>query len=119
MSAPVWYRSLYWRFALGFVLLLAVLLVVQGVVFLWMTGQMDELSPTRTSAQFATAIADEVSAALTERPDLDLEEFVRSNFGRALRGFAVVMADGRLVVSDRMPIPPQLVGQVRRRLSGD
>ena len=119
MSAPVWYRSLYWRFALGFVLLLAVLLVVQGVVFLWMTGQMDELSPTRTSAQFASAIADQVSAALTDRPDLDLEGFVRSNFGRALRGFAVVMLDGRLVISDRMPVPPQLVGQVRRRLSGD
>ena len=35
----VWYRSLYWRIALGFVALLATLLAVQGTVFLWMTGR--------------------------------------------------------------------------------
>jgi two-component system sensor histidine kinase BaeS len=119
MSSPVWYRSFYWRIALGFVGLLAALLIVQGVVFLWMTGQMDELSPTRTSAQFAGAIADDVAAAITERPDLDLDAFVRSKYGRALRGFAVLMTDGRLVVSERMPMPPPSIGQLRRRLSGD
>ena len=29
MSDPVWYRSLYWRIAFGFVALLAVLLLAQ------------------------------------------------------------------------------------------
>lgn len=118
MSAPAWYRSLYWRFGLGFVLLLAALLIVQGTVFLWMTGQMDELSPTRTSAQFATAIATDLSRELTERPDVDLSAYVKGQYGQALRGFAVVMNDGRVVTSERMPIPPNLVPQVRRRLSG-
>jgi signal transduction histidine kinase len=104
---------------LGFVGLLATLLIVQGFVFLWMTGQMDELSPTRTSAQFASAIATEVAEALTDQPDLDLDAFVKAKYGRALRGFAVVMADGRVVVSERMPMPPPSIGQLRRRLSGD
>ena len=54
MPDPIWYRSLYWRFAFGFVALLATLLVVQGLVFLWMTGSMAELFPSRSPAQFAS-----------------------------------------------------------------
>ena len=53
MPDPVWYRSLYWRIALGFVALLASLLVVQGLVFLWMTGRMTDLFPNRSPAQLA------------------------------------------------------------------
>ncbi len=56
MPELVWYRSLYWRIAFGFVALLATLLVVQGLVFLWMTGRMTDL-PTRTPAQFASSMA--------------------------------------------------------------
>ena len=57
MPDPVWYRSLYWRIALGFVALLAALLVVQGLVFLWMTGRMADLFPNRTATQLAATLA--------------------------------------------------------------
>ena len=40
MSEPVWYRSLYWRIAFGFIALLAVVLVAQVVVFLWLTDRI-------------------------------------------------------------------------------
>ena len=116
MPTRLWYRSLYWRIALGFVAMMATILVVQGVVFLWMTGQMDELSPNRLPSQFAATMAADLSAALTEHPDLDTETYIRTNYGRALRGFAVVFVDQRAIVSERIPPPPPLVSQLRRRL---
>ena len=64
MADLVWYRSLYWRIALGFVALLATLLVLQVLVFLWISGRMDDLFPNRTPAQFAGTIATDLSAAL-------------------------------------------------------
>jgi two-component system, OmpR family, sensor kinase len=118
MSDPVWYRSLYWRIALGFVALLATLLAVQGVVFLWMTGRMDALFPGRSPAQLAETIATDVATAVTEQPALDLQSHVMSRYGRALRGFAVVMTDGRTIVSERIPPPPNLAGSLRGRLRG-
>ena len=39
MSDPVWYRSLYWRIGFGFVGLLAILLLGQGLIFLWLTDR--------------------------------------------------------------------------------
>ena len=35
---PAWFRSLYWRIALGSMAVLAVLLLAQALVFLWMSG---------------------------------------------------------------------------------
>ena len=53
MPEIAWYRSLYWRIALGFVALLAALLAVQGVVFLRITGRAAELLPGRTPGEYA------------------------------------------------------------------
>ena len=39
-TRPVWYRSLYWRIAFGFVALLDVLLVLQVIHFLWLTDRI-------------------------------------------------------------------------------
>ena len=88
MPEQVWYRSLYWRIALGFVALLATLLLVQGTVFLWMTGRMTDFFPSRSSAQLASTVAADVAAALTEDPDLDLTTFVRGRYTGAGRSFA-------------------------------
>ena len=57
MSEPVWYRSLYWRIAFGFVALLAVLLVAQGVVFLWLTDRIVGLVARRTARRQLAAAA--------------------------------------------------------------
>ena len=48
MPELVWYRSLYWRIALGFVALLATLLAAQGTAFLWLTGRAAEFLPGRS-----------------------------------------------------------------------
>jgi signal transduction histidine kinase len=117
MPETVWYRSLYWRIAIGFVALLAALLVVQGGLFVWMTNRTD-LFPSRSPAQLASTIASDLSAALGERPDLDLETYIMSRHGRAIRGFVVVTLDGRTVVSRRIPPPADLASNARARLFG-
>lgn len=116
-ATPVWFRSLYWRIATGFIGLLAALLIVQAFVFLWMTGRIDVLFPSRSPAQFAARMAADVSAALAASPDLDLDDYVRGHYGRALVGYVVVRADGRTIVSSRIPPPPQLSRVVRNRLA--
>src|SRR5262245_12089113 len=108
MSDLVWYRSIYWRIALGFVALLAALLVVQGVIFLWMTGRMTDLFPNRSPVQFAATLAADLSATLAEHPDTNVDEYVNTRYSRSSRGFVVVLADGRTIVSKRVPPPPNL-----------
>ena len=67
MSEPglrgvVWYRSFYWRIALGFVATVAVVLVLQAALFLWLASTNDTIgmSPGRV----ATVVAKELSTAL-------------------------------------------------------
>lgn len=91
----VWYRSLYWRIGFGFVALLAVLLLAQAVIFLWLTGRFAESPLGRTPQQLADFVARELSDALTARPDLDLDAFVRMEFRDVRRAFFVTMRDGR------------------------
>jgi signal transduction histidine kinase len=119
MSELSWYRSLYWRIAVGFVALLATLLLLQGTVFLWMTGRMSDLFPNRSPSQFATSMAAEIAAAVADQPGVDVGEYVNSRYARSSRGFVVVMTDGRVIVSQRIPPPPRLVGVARGRLFGD
>jgi signal transduction histidine kinase len=119
MPDPVWYRSLYWRIALGFVALVATLLVVQGLVFLWMTGRMTELFPSRSPAQIAAAIAGDVGTVLTDQPEIDLDAFVHDRHASNFRGFVVALADGRSIVSRRVPPPPQLLRTARMRLMAE
>src|SRR5262245_49048653 len=119
MFDPAWYRSFYWRIALGFVLLVATLLVLQGAVFLWMTGRMPELFPSRSPAQFASAIAGDLSATLSARPDLDLEAYLHEQYRRSFHSYVVVMRDGRTIVSRHIPPQPETARNARARLFGE
>jgi len=116
MPELVWYRSLYGRIAFGFVALVATLLLMQGAVFLWMTGRMADLFPSRSPAQFAAAIAGDVSTALAEQPGVDLSALINGRYSGSSRGFVVAMADGRSVVSQRVPPPPNFARMARMRL---
>jgi nitric oxide reductase large subunit len=63
MPDPVWYKSLYWRIAFGFVAMLAAVLLAQGLVLLWLTDRVVGWS-AQTPAQLVTSVATELSAAL-------------------------------------------------------
>ncbi|HVT48134.1 MAG TPA: HAMP domain-containing sensor histidine kinase [Vicinamibacterales bacterium] len=116
MSDPVWYRSLYWRIALGFIALLAALLAAQGLVFLWMTGRMVDLFPNRSPAQFANTLAADVGALLSGQPGADIDSYLNGRYASVPRGFVIALDDGRLTVSRRVPPPPSLVRATRGRL---
>ena len=116
MPETVWYRSLYWRIALGFVALLATLLAVQGLVFLWLTGRTAEFLPGRSPVELAQAIARDAANALTERPDIDLDEHLNERFTSSYRSYAVAIADGRTVVSRSVPPPPNALRAAFGRL---
>jgi two-component system, OmpR family, sensor kinase len=118
MPELVWYRSLYWRIAFGFVALLATLLVAQGLVFLWMTGRTDLFS-TQSAGAFASGIASNLSGALAENEALDVSAYLAQNYSRSFRSFVVVMRDGRQIPSVRVPPPPNLVFAARGRLNGE
>ena len=110
MSRTSWFSSLYSRIAFGFVALLAVLLLIQALLFLWLTRRIDDTPQGRTPQQLADFVARELSDALTLNPDLDLDAYIRDQFGDIRRPFAIVMRDGRRVSNrpDALPrgFPP-------------
>jgi signal transduction histidine kinase len=118
MSDPVWDRSLYWRIAFGFIALLAVLLLAQGLLFLWLTDQFVG-SSTRTPAELASQVAAEVRAELEQNPQLPLEEFVRSRYSRIFQPFLVVLSDGQRASNRPTSLPPEFGRFVHSRMRGE
>ena len=94
MSKPVWYRSLYWRIAFGFIALLAVVLAAQVFIFLWLTDRIVGPS-SRSPQQLAASVAGELSKDLAVDPELRLDAHLRSKFGHIYQPFLVVLNDGR------------------------
>lgn len=104
MPEAVWYRSLYWRIATGFVALLAALLVIQAGVFLWLTVVVGR--STLGPAQLALEVATDVGAAIEANPDLELQGHIRDRFGHLYQPFLVVMQDGRSASNRAESLPP-------------
>ena len=118
MPERVWYRSLYWRIAMGYVALLAVLLVVQISLFVGLTNWMFGRA-TRTPAQLAEIVAQDLSLQLTESPQIDVENYLHSRYSLGFQPFAVVLHRDHRVFSNRpTAIPPSLGGDARVRLRG-
>jgi signal transduction histidine kinase len=105
MSKPVWYRSLYWRIAFGFIALLAVVLVAQVVVFLWLTDRIVGPS-SRSPQQLAATVAAEIGPDLASQPRLRLNPYLRNKFGHIYQPFLVVLSDGRFGSNRMEGLPP-------------
>ena len=104
MPEVVWYRSLYWRIAFGFVALLATLLVIQVAVFLWLTVIVGR--STLGPAQLASEVAAELGAEIAQNPDVDVNAFVHNRFGHLYQPFLVIMKDGRSASNRPDSLPP-------------
>jgi signal transduction histidine kinase len=116
MHERVWYRSLYWRIALGYIALLAVLLVVQTGLAVWLTDRMWGRA-SRTPSQLAELVAQDVSAQLTQTPELDVEDHLRRIYGSGYQPFVLVLDGDRRTLSNRpTAIPPNLGRDARMRL---
>jgi two-component system, OmpR family, sensor kinase len=112
-----WYRSLYWRIGLGFVLFLAAVLALQGGTLVWLISRM-EVAPGPPPPELTRLAARDLSEALAADPRLDIQEFLRQEFeGRV--PLVAVMKDGRVISSDGSLPPGQVINQIRARLTAD
>lgn len=116
MAGRTWYRSLYWRVALGFVGFLAVLLIAQGALFVWMARDTGGLFPATSSARLAELVALDLRDRLEDEPQTDLAAHITSEYGRTAQVIVVVLADGRSFTNRRV-IPPALLRNARAALS--
>ncbi len=111
-----WYRSLYWRIALGFVLTVAAVVAVQAFVVLQLLSQ--EGPPAGPPPPgFARLVAQDLSRAITAAPDLDLEQFIREEYERRLYPIAVVLRDGRVIAQDGAGVSAETVERARALMS--
>jgi signal transduction histidine kinase len=114
-AQPLWYKSLYWRIAFGFVAMLAALLLAQGFVFLWFTDRIVGPS-SRTPEQLATLVAGELSIALTNDRNIRVEDFVRERFGHIYQPFLVITRDGRTNSNRPNALPPGFARAMAQRV---
>jgi two-component system sensor histidine kinase BaeS len=112
MSKPLWYRSLYWRIALGLFAFLALMLTAQGALFLWMSDRIAGSMPARSPRRLAALVGSDVSTALAANPSLDLQRYLPEQYGEVLQTFVIVMRDGR-VFSNHDDVPGALLEAVR------
>ena len=104
------FRSLYWRIAIGFVALLAAVLVAQGLLFVWLTYRIDESPAGRTPQQLADYVARQLSIAISDTPALDLGGYVQQEFSGISRPFVVMMLDGRRISNRPEALPEGFPG---------
>jgi two-component system, OmpR family, sensor kinase len=116
MPERAWYRSLYWRIAIGFVVFLAATLVIQASLFLWVVVRGEgDVSP-RALDVFAALVANDVSAEIASHGVGDVERHISERFGSLPRPIWVVMTDGTVISGRWGPPPPGLVRRARMRL---
>ena len=110
-----WYRSLYWRIALGVIGFLAAMLIVQAMLFVWAVSQSGRSLPGQSPARFSVTIALDLSSALERDPSTDLTRYVHDQYAQYTHPFFVMLADGKVITSGSSTVAEPLlaVGYVR------
>jgi signal transduction histidine kinase len=116
MSTRIWFRSLYWRIAFGFVALLAAVLLAQTLLFLWLTNRFSRAAVNHPPAQLAATVAIDIGTQLAQDRTLAVEPYLRAHYGRAYQPFAVALRDGRSGSNRPAAAPQLLLGTARRHL---
>jgi len=110
------WNSLYWRIAAGFVAALALLLVVQAVLIVWVVARSGSSVPNQPPGRQAQTIALDVAQLLSRDPAANIETYIRQEYERDAQPFFVVLVDGRTIEFGG-PFPDELVADARARLS--
>ena len=111
-----WYRSLYARIALGVVAFLAVMLVVQAVLFVWMVGQSGNTAQGQSPQRLAQSVAMDLSMTLERDPQTDLPHYVDEQYSKATHPFFVMLLDGRVITSGVGSFPESTLRAARGML---
>ncbi|MGE5361210.1 MAG: ATP-binding protein [Bacteroidales bacterium] len=114
MSDRAWHRSLYWRIALGFILCLAVVLVAQGILFLWLVARADGALPSRSLVDIANVVAEDLGGEVEDHPDLDVSEYIDQHYGQMIRRVSVFMG-GRVYATHGGLLNPEAVTEASRQ----
>ncbi len=121
LAAPRWYRSLYWRTGIGFVVFLMLVLGIQIVFLAWMVRGSTTALPGGSSWRFARIAASDIQSRLAGDRQLDLQQYVGRNYAQVPHPFFVLMTDGRLVTNRAAPDPSLrqfMRNELGRRVSG-
>ncbi len=113
MTEPVWYRSLYGRMAIGALLGLTGLLFAQAALFLWLLGRSDRPLSMRSPQRALRFVAVDLTTALETDPGLDLDGYVREQFGRLAWRVFVVQPDGHVATNRDFTVPAALLSAAR------
>jgi signal transduction histidine kinase len=111
-----WYRSLYWRVALGVVAFLAAMLVVQAMLFVWAMSQFGRTLPGQSPGRLGMTVALDLANLLERDPQTDLAQYIHEQYAKYEHPFFVMMANGQLITSGSQSFPDPLVQMARARL---
>ena len=114
-SPQRWYRSLYWRIAIAFILTLAAVLIVQATLFVWVLSRGGPTLPGQPE-RFAQTVAVDVGDALRADPSTDLAAYINDQYSRDAHPFFVMLVDGRVFANFPGPYPEPLLRGARARL---
>jgi len=112
-----WYKSLYWRIAIGFVVFLAAMLVVQAMLYTWVVSRSGRTLPGQSPNAFAQTVAIDLANELERSPNADLDHFVHEQFAQVSHPFFVMLADGRVINAGAGQIPEPLLRLAHARLT--
>ena len=110
------HRSLYFRFALGVVGLLAAMLVVQAILFTWAVSQSGRSLPGQSPMRFGQTIALDLANLLEREPAADLGQYVHEQYAQYNHPFFVVLGDGRVISSGSARMPDALLAMAHSQL---
>src|SRR5687767_6633334 len=114
-GGPRWYRSLYWRIAVGLFAFLALMLVAEAALFLWVSDRIAGSMPARSPQRLAAIVASDVGAALARSSSLDLDAYLKDEYGDILQTFFVILRDGRIATNDDR-VPAEMMNAARAEL---
>ncbi|HEX7485128.1 MAG TPA: HAMP domain-containing sensor histidine kinase [Vicinamibacterales bacterium] len=115
MAERAWYRSLYWRIAIGFVCFLGVTLAIQASLFLWIIVRAERDVSARSLDVFASMVATDVAAEIEANGLTNVERHLVDRYGSLPRPIWVIMNDGAVISGRWGPPPPGLVRRLRLR----
>jgi len=112
-----WYRSLFWRIAVGLIAFLALMLVAQGALFIWTSDRIAGSMPATSPRRLAVLVASDLSAALDADPTIDIGEYIKDQYSNVFQPFVVLMLDGREVANHPAGVPDDVRNALRREMS--
>jgi len=113
-----WYRSLYWRIALGVVGFLALMLVIQAVFFVWAVSQSGRSASGMSPGRLGMAVALDLSSLLERDANADVEKYLKEQYAQYEHPFFVMLQSGRVITIGSDTFPEPLLRMARARLSG-